>query len=78
MFTETVLGTVNSVTLRNLEPTISYQIRVKSANALGSSEYSDIIEFTTDEEGKSPNEKCKFQKLTIFAILKTHSSKFAT
>lgn len=55
ILTETILGSINSMNLRNLEPTTIYQLRMKSTNALGSSEFSDIIEFKTDEESKLEN-----------------------
>ncbi|XP_053207473.1 cell adhesion molecule DSCAM-like isoform X2 [Panonychus citri] len=65
ILTETILGSINSMNLRNLEPTTIYQLRMKSTNALGSSEFSDIIEFKTDEETPSlPPEDVKVFPVT--------------
>ena len=49
----TIPGNTNVYSLRNLEPVTTYRLRLKCTNALGSSQYSDTIQFTTDEEGKS-------------------------
>lgn len=49
---ETVTGSVNTITLRNLHPLTSYQLKMRCQNAIGYSDYSDIVQFTTDEEGE--------------------------
>ena len=51
---ETTSGNVNSIILQKLIPMTSYQVRIKCENSLGSSEYSDVINFTTQEKGKVP------------------------
>jgi len=50
--TETVTGSLNTLTFRNLQPITSYQLRMRAQNSIGFSEYSEMIQFTTDEEGK--------------------------
>ena len=45
-----VPGTQTSIHLKNLKPSKSYHIRVAAGNKLGISEYSDIVQITTQEE----------------------------
>ena len=47
-----VAGSSNSVTLRKLKPLTSYMVRIRAENSLGSSEFSEILQFTTEEEGQ--------------------------
>lgn len=42
-----------TATLRGLTPVTSYYIRVIAENAIGRSEPSEVIEVTTEEEGKN-------------------------
>lgn len=48
-----VAGTQNSVLLQDLKPGISYQVSIVADNAVGSSQPSSAMSFTTSEEGKS-------------------------
>lgn len=45
-----VTGTQTTITLNNLHPATSYQIRMTAQNKLGSSEFSEIAQVTTLEE----------------------------
>lgn len=46
-------GNVNVLTLRKLKPMTSYDVRLRCENALGWSEYSDVLQFVTKEEAPS-------------------------
>lgn len=43
-------GNVNVLTLRKLKPMTSYEVRIRCENALGWSEFSDVLQFVTKEE----------------------------
>ena len=47
-----VAGTQNSVLLQDLKPGIAYQVSIVADNAVGSSQPSSAISFTTGEEGE--------------------------
>jgi hypothetical protein len=49
---QTISGNTNSITLRKLKPLTTYHVRVRAENSLGWSDFSDILAFTTEEEGK--------------------------
>ena len=51
--TQTISGNTNSITLRKLKPLSTYHVRVRAENSLGWSDFSDILAFTTEEEGKT-------------------------
>ncbi|XP_074599693.1 cell adhesion molecule Dscam1-like [Brevipalpus obovatus] len=51
--TETITGSLNTLTLRNLQPITSYQLRMRAQNSIGFSDYSEMMQFTTDEEAPS-------------------------
>ena len=46
-----VPGTENSYIIRGLNPITSYEIRMRCENNLGASDYSDVHQFSTSEEG---------------------------
>ena len=46
-------GNVNVLTLRKLKPMSAYEVRIRCENALGWSDYSEILQFVTKEE--APN-----------------------
>lgn len=48
---QTVTGNSNSITLRKLKPLTRIQVRIRAENMFGWSEYSDILNFVTEEEG---------------------------
>lgn len=43
-------GNVNVLTLRKLKPMSTYEVRIRCENALGWSDYSDVLQFVTKEE----------------------------
>ena len=49
---QSVSGTANSITLKKLKPLTTYHVRVRAQNGMGWSDFSEILSFTTDEEGK--------------------------
>lgn len=51
---QSVSGTANSITLKKLKPLTTYHVRVRAQNGMGWSEFSEILSFTTDEEGECP------------------------
>ncbi|KAI1289670.1 Down syndrome cell adhesion molecule-like protein 1 -like protein [Halotydeus destructor] len=51
--TETASGSSNSLTLSKLKPLTTYHVRLRAENSLGWSDYSDAIQFTTEEEAPS-------------------------
>jgi hypothetical protein len=48
---KSVAATDTSAQLENLRPAVTYHVRVFAENRLGPGEPSDVIQFTTDEEG---------------------------
>lgn len=52
---QSVSGTANSITLKKLKPLTTYHVRVRAQNGMGWSEFSEILSFTTDEEGECPS-----------------------
>ena len=46
-----VASTETSAMLEELRPAVTYHVRVFAENRLGPGEPSDVIQFTTDEEG---------------------------
>lgn len=50
---QTISGNTNSLTLRKLKPLTTYHVRVRGENSMGWSDFSDILAFTTEEEGTS-------------------------
>lgn len=63
---KSVAATDTSVLLEDLRPAVTYHVRVFAENRLGPGEPSDVIQFTTDEEGKTTICKlpfsCKLKK----------------
>lgn len=48
-----VTGSQTVVNINNLHPAKAYHIRMAAENKLGSSEFSEIVQITTLEEGKN-------------------------
>jgi hypothetical protein len=48
----TVPGTQTTATVQNLNPACSYHLRIMAENRLGLSDPSEVIQVTTQEEGK--------------------------
>lgn len=49
---ETASGNSNSLTLRKLKPLTTYHVRVRAENGLGWGDFSELVQFTTEEEGE--------------------------
>lgn len=47
-----VPGTQTTATVQNLNPANSYHLRIMAENRLGMSDPSEVIQVTTQEEGK--------------------------